>query len=482
LRLNKTAILIFFLFSIAFGYFYQDPGANGNSRLALTMSMVKEGKLNIDTFNSETGGYKSTDIASFNGKTYTDKAIGSSIFAAMIYFPIFKFLQVFNIALIPEAEKHLLTYLVIGLPSAIAGTMMFLLAEFISKRRFFAYGVTLALTLGTMAFPFSVIFFGHQLAATFLYYSVFLMYYLKTQSEKITKSLFITGLIGFFLGMAFLTEMTTAVAIVPLILYYFIIQMRRNQLRNPSVWIIPGICGLIPLLVMFFYNYQVYGEPFVSGYQYLVDETFFQGMSQGFMGIGRPSLHVLFYETFHPAQCIFWQSPVLLLSLIGGVMMLKNKSTWLELILAVQIIVSYLLINAGYYMWWGGWSFGIRHVIPMLPFFSLLLAHLPYITLPVFGLLATLSIGQMLIVCASNVLVPDKVIQTIARLDFFSYSTIYNECLQMLQHGNFAWNMGNAWFGLSSWVSLIPLILLIGIVTILIWRLSQMDEILSVQV
>jgi hypothetical protein len=114
--------------------------------------------------------------------------------------------------------------------------------------------------------------------------------------------------------------------------------------------------------------------------------------------------------------------------------------------------------------------------------FSLLLAHLPYKTLPVFGLLTTLSIGQMLIVCASNVLVPDKVIQTIARLDFFSYSTIYNECLQMLQHGNFAWNMGNAWFGLSSWVSLIPLILLIGIVTILIWRLSQMDEMLSVQV
>jgi hypothetical protein len=233
--------------------------------------------------------------------------------------------------------------------------------------------------------------------------------------------------------------------------------------------------------MMFFYNDQVYGQPFVSGYQYLMDETFFQGMSQGLMGIGRPSLHVLFYETFHPAQGIFWQSPALLLALIGGLIMLKNKSTWIELILAVQIIASYLLINAGYYMWWGGWSFGIRHVIPMLPFFSLLLAYLPNKTRPALGILTTLSIVQMIIVCASNILVPDKDLQTISRLDFFSYSTVYDECLQLLQHGKFSWNIGNAWFGLTSWESLLPLMVLIGLVTLFIWRFPRLEVTSSIR-
>jgi len=480
LRLNKTAILIFFLLSIAYGYFYQDPGANGNSRLALTMSMVKEGKLNIDTFTSETGGYRSSDFASFNGKIYTDKAIGSSIFAAMLYYPVFKLLGLFNIYLSVVAEKHLLTFLVIGLPSAIAGTMMFLVSESITLSKLQAYVITLALALGSMMFPFSVIFFGHQLAASLLFYAFFLIFYLKTNPTRSFTAILFPGLIGLCLGMSFLTEMTTAIAIIPLIIYYFIIQKKNNQLYKLITWLVPAVCGVIPLSILLMYNSLVYGHPLATGYQYLMDETFVQGMSQGLMGINRPSLHVLFYETFHPAQGIFWQSPALFLSVIGAVMMIKRKNAWLELKLAGQIIASYLLLNAGYYMWWGGWSFGVRHVIPMLPFFCLLLANLPYRTLPVFAGLTTLSIGQMLIVCASTILVPDNKLQTIAQLDFFSYSTIYNECLPLLQQDKYAWNMGSAWFGLSSWVSLMPLILLIVFVTVLIWRAPKNSNKLAI--
>jgi len=40
------------MLAFTFAYFYQIPSTIGNSRLALTMSIVKQGRLNTDTFNS----------------------------------------------------------------------------------------------------------------------------------------------------------------------------------------------------------------------------------------------------------------------------------------------------------------------------------------------------------------------------------------------------------------------------------------------
>ena len=48
-----------------------------------------------------------------------------------------------------------------------------------------------------------------------------------------------------------------------------------------------------------------------------------------------------------------------------------------EAILAACIICSYFVILSGYYMWWGGYAVGARHIIPALPFFCLFLVFVP---------------------------------------------------------------------------------------------------------
>jgi hypothetical protein len=69
-------------------------------------------------------------------------------------------------------------------------------------------------------------------------------------------------------------------------------------------------------------------------------------------------------------------SPVFLLAAIGFHRMWKDRALRLEWSVCLAVVAYYLLFNASYYLWDGGWSLGPRHVIPMLPFLSMGLLHL----------------------------------------------------------------------------------------------------------
>lgn len=474
MKFSKAAALVFFVLALTYAYFYQDAGANGNSRLALTMAIVKEGRLNIDSSVDETSGYHTVDIATYQGKYYTDKAIGSSVLGALVYAPIYWVLRLFGTQLTIAAEKHLLTFLLMGLPSALAGTLIYILCEYLSKNRYKAFIVTLAVALGTMCFPFSVVYYGHQLAGSLLFGSFFLIFQIRTLPEGALPGKLHLFAVGLLLGLAFLTESTTALVVLPLVIYYIYILHTRRQFKRFAAWWLPFLGGLIPILVMVAYNVLVYGKPLASGYQYLVNPWFKQAMAGGFMGIGRPNPIVLFYETLHPAQGIFWQSPVLIMALVGGFFMLRQKRYWAELLVALVACGGYLLMNSGYFMWWGGWSFGVRQIVPMLPFVCLPLIFVPKRAFPAVTALAAVSAAQMGIVAASTINVNEYYMVRISQLKFFQYSTIYSDCLKTLLEGKFAWNMGQNWFGLPGWYSLIPLGMILLAAVVLFARMEPL--------
>jgi len=126
---------------------------------------------------------------------------------------------------------------------------------------------------------------------------------------------------------------------------------------------------------------------------------------------------------------------------------------------------SLLLINAGYFLWWGGWSFGPRHLIPMLLFLAIPLVVVPRRMLPLVIILAVISIAQMLIPLAGSMLAPDTYFMQNAHLPFFGYSSIWSYSWQQLLEGAFANNLGSKLFGLRGWTTLLPIILAILAVT-----------------
>ena len=463
---RKDAWIIFFLLAFIYAYFYQDGGWNGNSRFGLIFAIVREGRLSIDNYHDRKGT-DTGDKAYFNGHYYSDKAIGPSVVGAILYVPLYWVKQTFN-RVSQDAAKIILTFLVIGLPSAIAGSLIYILCLYLSRSRFRAYLVTLTITLGTMYLPYSVIFFSHQFSSSLLFSAFFMLFLLKERPE-IWKNWYFY-LIGLLLGWALISEYPTAAIILALLFYYFSIIWRNPTYRHFRPIGLTMLGGAIPVLLQLLYNKLCFGNFLSTGYANLPDPYYASSMGQGVMGIHWPNLRVLFYMTLHPTMGLFWESPGLLFSILGaGFMFLKRRYRY-EAILAMWIIGSYLIIMSGYFMWWGGYSLGPRHIIPILPFFCVLLTFVPKrLTWPMVAL-GLVSIGQMMIAAASDVQVPDTMVDEIETLGFFEYSHIYSYCLKQLVEGNFARNLGHQFLGLKTWSSLIPLLVVIAGVTFFFFR------------
>jgi hypothetical protein len=457
---RKDALIIFCLLAFVYAYFYQDGSWNGNSRFGLIFAIVQEGRLAIDTYHNREGT-KTGDKAYFNGHYYSDKAIGPSVVGAIFYVPFYWMKLIFNHPSQTPA-KMILTFLVIGLPSAIAGSLIYSLCFYLSKSRFRAYLVTLTITLGTMYLPYSVIFFSHQFSSALLFSAFFMMFLLKEKPE-IWKNWYLF-LIGLLLGWALISEYPTAAIILALLIYYFSIVWRNQPYQPIRSIVLPMLGGAIPVILQLLYNKLCFGNLLSIGYSNLNDPNMNSAMQQGVMGIHWPDLSVLYYMTLHPTMGLFWESPALLFSIIGAVIMLFDHRFRCEAILAMWIIGSYLVIMSGYYMWWGGYALGPRHIIPILPFFCVLLTFVPKRLSWPFVVLSLVSIGQMIIAAASTVIVPNQMVSIISTLGFFEYSNIYNYCWKLLVEGYFTNNLGQL-PGLKTWWSLIPLLVVIAGVT-----------------
>jgi hypothetical protein len=384
------------------------------------------------------------------------------VVGALLYEPLYWIKQIFNHGSQNTVEK-ILTYSIIGLPSAFAGCLIYVLCLYLSKSRFRAYLVTLTITLGTLYFPYSTIFYSHQFTSALLFSAFFLIFFLKEKPEKWKN--WYSFLVGSLLGWALISEYQAAIIVLALVSYYLYVLWRNRTFHHPRSIVLPILGGLIPLLLQLVYNKVCFGNFLAIGYINESDPTFNSAMAQGIMGIHWPSLSVLYYMTLHPTAGIFWESPALVFSIAGIVYMFLKHRYRVEAILAIWIIGAYLVIMSGYYMWWGGFAVGPRFLIPMLPFFCIFLVFIPkWLNWP-FVLLSLISIGQMLIAAAGTVQAPDGWVSRIGTQGFFSYSNIYSYCLKYLEKGRFTPNLGHQFLGLESWNSLIPLLVVIGVVT-----------------
>ena len=449
----RDALLVFCLLGFAFGYFYQDPGWNGNSRFGLIFAIVREGRLTIDSFHDQEGT-RTGDKSFFDGHYYSDKAIGPSLIGAALYAPLY-WMKLATHHPSQETSKVILTFLVIGLPSAVAGSLMYILCLHLSGSRTRAYVAALAIALGTMYFPYSVIFFSHQLASALLFGAFFMIFLLK-RSPEVGKSWYLF-LIGMLLGWALISEFPTAAIIVPLGAYYLHVVWRAGAGHRLRSLALPAFGGLIPVVFQLAYNARSFGNPFSLGYANLVDPLYGEAMAQGVMGIQWPNMQVLYYTLLHPSMGLLWESPVLLMAFVGAGFMFRDRRYRAEAIVTGWIIAFYVIMMSGYSMWWGGFALGARHIIPALAFLCIPLAFVPRRLTWLTVILGLVSVGQMTIAAASNVLVPDTMVLRIGAQRFFEYSNIYSYCLKELLDGNFARNLGLQYLGLHGWASLLPL-------------------------
>ena len=417
-QINKLSTLewcLFFYLWIAFAFFFNEyPGWNVNSRMDLVYSIVDAGSLNINQYIVQPE-YKTDDAAIYNGYYYCDKSPILSFTGVPFYWVYAHSCDLLGMKVNLQLGRLVTTIFTVSLFSAILAVLLFRFLGQLKKNSKDQLLTTLFFALGTLAFPYSILFFSHQFTAFLGFLGFILAYRIihKWETWKESTRRWQLCLCGFVTALAVVNEQPAGIILLGVTFYLYFGLPDRKQI----FWMFPG--ALLAMMIPLPYNAACFDDPFSSGYQYEITPVFKEGMAQGLMGVTLPTFNAFMGITFSHFRGIFFHSPWLLLVFPGLLSFWKMKEFRKEWLLCVYIIIGFLGFNSSYYTWWGGWGIGPRHLIPMLPFMVIVIySYLPKLK-PYFIALGLYSILIMVLVCVTEPQVPDSFMYPLAQFTIF---------------------------------------------------------------
>lgn len=399
----EKEIKIFLTLIFIYLFFVQWYGWNEQSNLSLARAIVEEKRFEIDSYSNQTG-----DRSFYQGHYYTDKNPGLSFLSSPIYLtwgflynlfpqdfkqkysgdnrfivelendvvPIFTYLDPGFFIL---TSMILLTLFSSSIFSALTAVLIYKLSKKITNERY-SLVVALAYGLGTIAFINALHFMAEATAAFFSFFSFFILFYEKRRR--------FFGLAGIFAGFAIVVEHLNFFIALPLLFYAF-----YKDKKSSTLFILGLIIGVTPLLV---YNFLNFNNPFSLALAYIdrsifitaqsntlsLSSTFEKKFVEASFDLGKileffnlkpnPNPYVMLRLLFYPYRGLFVYSPILLLSFVGMIFMLKKYRA--ELALILFILFSFLFIVSMRSSWWGGYCFGPRYLLSVIPFLTFPLA------------------------------------------------------------------------------------------------------------
>jgi hypothetical protein len=499
---RRGVVPVFLLALIVFAYFMpQWADWNIDSRIDLVHAVVDNGSLNINHTH-----WNTWDKAVYKGNFYSDKAPGSAFlgvvayagFAAARAVPVLRggvhFVEksvawntairlgfsntqnqpapkgydlggcqrtgtAGNVQYIPwgnrlvppfadwALSKYFVTIAVVGLISAAFTAFFFWFLGLFTRRRFVRWLLTGLLAIGTVSLPYSSNFYSHELVAAFLFVAFALLFLYSRQRA----GRWALPAAGALLGLSFLTEYTVALVIAIIGLYG--LWLLRADARSLGLLCLGGVA---PLAALFTYNYICFGSALDTGYTHDFCWTAAQGA--GFSGFTYPRLGPLWDLTLGTYRGLFNMSPFLLLAVPGAAFMVR-RGFRLEAAVCVVVAATFILAISAYWGWNGGRTDGPRYLVPIVPFVALpVVFWLDGIGRSIPGWALTIAIaGWSLFATWAQFLAGDTFPYSWLRDPLFDYS------LPQLAGNHLESNAG-LFLGLSGWVSLLPLTVLLALV------------------
>ena len=119
------------------------------------------------------------------------------------------------------------------------------------------------------------------------------------------------------------------------------------------------LAALAGLLVL--YNLVRFGTPLSTGYHFESGEGFNANWLLGLWGL-----------LFSPYRGLFWYTPLAILSVLAwpGFIRRHRAEGWLTAVVALVMVALF----GKWWMWWGGFAWGPRFLVPLAPFLVLVLA------------------------------------------------------------------------------------------------------------
>ena len=368
-RQQRTAAVLGVTLFLSYAYFYGAGGWNQNSRFAMIRAVLERGTLQIDAYQLHTG-----DRAFWRGHYYTDKAPGASLLALA---PVQAARLVSRAAGVDPASfpgiawtSYVAAVVTSGVFTVIAALCVFWLALRWGASAGAALFAASAYGLSTPAWAYATLFMGHGQTAGCLMIALVAADLLADRPVRVRLTLgWIIGLAG---GWAVVTEFQAAIPAI-FIGLLAIARSRDAEERVVGPVILRIAAGVaIASAPLFVYNTLAFGSPFHLGYS---SEEGFKELQTGFFGITSPSLWKIRELLFGAYRGLLPLSP-LMAAVPIGLTVLGRKGRAGAALVAAGIGVYYLLLNASYFYWEGGWAFGPRQMTAALPFLALGLAPL----------------------------------------------------------------------------------------------------------
>jgi len=250
--------------------------------------------------------------------------------------------------------------------TAWTGALLFRAARRLNWPRPLAVATSLLFGLATMAWPYTQGYFSDPICGWGLFAAAYGLLAYAQSGRK----LYLFGA-GVAWGLAYLTRSINLLTLpIYLLGLFWVLEAARgggaHRLADrlaAAFWRNwrPVVSFLIPVvlagLLSLWWNYIRFGDLFDTGY--VSSESFSGDWLAGLFGL-----------SIGPARGFFWYNPILLLALPGIVLFWREHRRVLALILLLAAL--YVAVYAKWYMWHGGYSWGPRFLVPIVPFVSLL--------------------------------------------------------------------------------------------------------------
>jgi hypothetical protein len=350
LRPFRNEFLVLALIGLSTFAVVQFPNTQDKTRLALTQSILEHADVTIERYG------RPIDRARHGRHLYTDKAPGVSLVAVPAVLAVRGAERVSgrprSMAVWGSTSRlHVVRTLVLAPFLLLLAWLVGRVSEGLAPGTGAAAAV--AVSLATMLGALSTVLFAH-VPETCLGFAAFIV--LATGREN-----WRPVVAGALAGGAVLMDYEAALMVVALGLYVLVDRGGRPTLA----YVAGGVPAAITLGV---YNTLAFGLPLRLSYQFK-DGPNAEAHGEGLFGIGRPQLDSL-ATTLVGERGFLTISPVVAAAAIG-IGLLWRRGARRESALAFGIAILYVLLEAGYFLPYGGASPGPRFLAPAIPFLML---------------------------------------------------------------------------------------------------------------
>ncbi len=341
--------------------------SDGLAMFATTETIVRRG--DVDTNQLLWMGLQQGSFGS-DAELYSRKGLGMTLLALPL---------VWIARLWPAIGLAQTALLLNPLLTAWTGGLLYLAVVRLGWSRFAGAATALVFGLATLVWPYTQTFFSDTMAGWGLFAALYwLVAYQQEQQKRI---LFLAGLAW---GLAYLSRAINLVTLPVYTLALAVILVEGNVFTGGSwafgknspnsrllvnfrylivarwrEWILFASPVLAAGLISLWWNWLRFGNLLDSGY--VESEAFNGDWLFGLIGL-----------LVSPGRGILWYSPVLFLVPLG-IGWFWRRERWL-LLSSAGVLLLYWLLYGKWYMWHGGYSWGPRFLVPVLPFLLLITA------------------------------------------------------------------------------------------------------------